>query len=139
VRPTLVDALTDQDEGVRLSALIGLQRVGGLEPSQVPAVEAHLLTGSDEIRAGAAATLRCSNPAAAPAAAAALTRALQRQKVSRVFRLGVDDADSPMVVEATARALVAVGGAEGRKAVKERASRAQGDLAKKLTDLLRST
>ncbi len=133
VRPTLISALSDQDEGVRLSSLIGLQRVGGLDAAAVQRVDELLIAGSDEVRAAAAAALGGAAPAARPAAAAALTRVLlSKSKISRVFRLGADEDGSAIVLEAAARALLAVDPVDGSRVVEQRARAAEGELKRRL-------
>ncbi len=137
VRLTVLSFLEDQDEGVRLAALVGVQRIGDLDPAGAAAVEALLTQGSDEIRATAAVALQVANAAARPQAVAALTRVVAPKKMSRVFRLGSgDDEPSAMVVEAAARALLAIGGSEGRQVVESRAAKAQGELQRRLSALL---
>jgi hypothetical protein len=64
-----------------------------------------------------------------------LSKSLLKQKISRVFRLGDDD-ESAVVVEATARALVTLGGPDARLAVEQRASKADGELRRRLLALL---
>jgi len=135
VRQTLLKALHDQDEGVRLSALVGLQRLGDLDYEGVTKVAALLLNGSDEIRAAAAAALQGASPTARHEAVAMLGKSLSKQKMSRVFRLGDDD-ESAVVVEATARALITLGGPDARLAVEQRAAKADGELKRRLLALL---
>jgi serine/threonine-protein kinase len=134
-RSTLAAALSDKDEGVLLSALIGLQRVGGLDVADVDRVEALLSDATEEIRIAAVDVLVAS-PAARDEAVAVLVRLVGGRGLSRVFRLTSDADDSPAVLESAARALLKLGGDEGRRAVEQRAERAQGELRRRLIALL---
>jgi serine/threonine protein kinase len=135
VRQTLLKALGDQDEGVRLSALVGIQRLGDLDYDGVTRVAELMANGGDEIRAAAAAAISGASHTARPEAITILSKALLKQKISRVFRLG-DDGESAVVVEATARALVTLGGPDARLAVEQRASKADGELKRRLLAML---
>ncbi|NUO54987.1 MAG: serine/threonine protein kinase [Polyangiaceae bacterium] len=135
-RSTLAAALSDKDEGVLLSALIGMQRVGGLDAVDIERVEALLSNASEEIRVAAVDALQVASPAARPEAAAVLLRLVGGRGLSRVFRLTTDAGESPVVIETAARALLKLGGEEGRRTVEERAERAQGELKRRLSTLL---
>lgn len=134
-RPTLVAALSDKDEGVVLSALVAVQRLGGLEGPAVARLEELLSGASDEIRVAAAEALQGAGISARPEAIAALMRVAAGKGISRVFRLG-DDHESVAVTEAVARSLLKIGGRDGRRAVEQRAERASGELKQRLALLL---
>ena len=122
---------TDFDFAVYRTA----QMVYDLDYDGVTRVAELLVNGSDEIRAAAAAAISGASLTARPEAVLILSKSLLRQKISRVFRLGDDD-ESAVVVEATARALVTLGGPDARLAVEQRASKADGELKRRLLALL---
>ncbi len=127
----LLDALDDDDEGVRLSALIGLQKVGKLLPDSVARVEKVLGSGSDDLRAAAAGALTAISSAGRVKAIAVLTR-LMRPKFGSRLGFSGNDEESPMVLEAVARALIEIGGTDGRRAVESRATSAKGEHRRRL-------
>ncbi|MBL9020820.1 MAG: serine/threonine protein kinase [Myxococcales bacterium] len=135
-RPRLAAALADSDEGVQLSALIGIQRVGGLELPGVARIEALLSSGSEEIRIAAAQALQGVSLAARAEAITVLSRVLGGKGLSRLFRVTSDDNESVPVLESAARALLRIGGDEGRRTVEQRAERAHGELKRRLLVLL---
>jgi hypothetical protein len=103
-----------------------------------------VLTGaspaSEELRAVAAAVLGDVAKEARSLAMAALLRALQPRTRSFLSRFtgGIPEDDARQVIEAVARALVAIGGAEGRTAVEKRASSMRGELRDALLAIARA-
>jgi serine/threonine-protein kinase len=138
VGPLLTRALHDPDERVRLTALIGLQRVENLDEAAVALLEEQLALGDEDARAAAAAALRNAAASARPRAIAALTKALSRAKTSLTFRLGADKPDTEgFGVVAAATSLYALDPVQGRRVIEARAQRADGPLRRRLLDLLR--
>lgn len=142
-KPLLLAAIDDVDEGVRLSAISGLKKIGAIDLEAVKRVSKVLAAPSnvsDELRAVAAAALGVSQLAARAEAVSVLSRALEPRSRSVVAMLrGVEPAsDSTILVETIARSLVAIGGEEGRKAVEKRASKSGPELKAKLTAILRA-
>jgi serine/threonine protein kinase len=137
VGPLLLRSLRDQDERVRLTALIGLQRVEGLGEAAVALLEEQLASGDEDTRAAAAAALRNAAPTSRPRAVAALTKALVRPKTSLTFRLGADEkGDEGFGVVAAATSLYALDPVEGRQVVEARARRADGPLRRRLLEVI---
>ncbi|MBI4700213.1 MAG: protein kinase [Deltaproteobacteria bacterium] len=140
-RAQLTEALSDPDEGVRLAALSGLRRAKSLGAEHVECL-ARLLDPStalgEELRATAAASLGEIEPAGRPAAAQALMAALKPRPRSLMDRLRAqgEGQQSDLVLETMCRALLRVGGDDGRKAVAERAKQSKPETRRKLLGLL---
>ncbi len=142
-RPTLLVALDDVDEGVRVAVLGGLRRIGGIDGSVVERVD-EILSGDvvagDDLCASAAAALFDVGETARPAAVQTLMRALDaksRGTLSRIVGGGSKSADSPLVVETVGRVLIALAGPDGRALVEKRAERSPEPLRGRLLALLR--
>jgi serine/threonine-protein kinase len=139
----LATLLDDADDGVRAAALTGLRKIGAIDEAVVRHVE-RVLTGaspaSEELRAVAAAVLGDVAKEARPLAMAALLRALQPRTRSFLSRFtgGIPEDDARQVIEAVARALVSIGGAEGRTAVEKRANSMRGELRDALLTIARA-
>lgn len=136
-RLALYGALDDGDAAVRLAAIVALGRVGITEPSVVQRIERLFNDGGEEVLVTAATALgRCTGDAH-DAAAAALRRLLSpRTGMRAMLSRDADAADAPAVVEALAKSLLAIGGADGRRTVEERAGRSDGDVRRRLARLL---
>jgi hypothetical protein len=139
----LASLLDDVDDGVRAAALTGLRKIGAIDEAVVRHVE-RVLTGaspaSEELRAVAAAVLGDVAKEARPLAMAALLRALQPRTRSFLSRFTgtVPEEDARHVLEAVARALVTIGGAEGRAAVEKRANTTRGEVRDALLAIARA-
>ena len=140
-RPLLVGIMDHTDDGVRLAALGALRRVGGIDENVVGRIDRLLsraVPAGDDLRAGAAAALADATAPAHPAAIALLRRALlpHGRGVLAVLRGAVGPQDNPLVILAIARALIAMTGPAGVKAVEERAAKSENPLREQLLDLL---
>jgi serine/threonine-protein kinase len=139
----LASLLDDTDDGARAAALTGLRKIGAIDEPVVRHVE-RLLNGaspaSEELRAVAAAVLGDVAKEVRPLATVALLRALQPRTRSFLSRFtgGVPEDDARQVLEAVARSLVSIGGAEGRAAVEKRAHAARGELRDALLAIARA-
>lgn len=138
-RSTLAAALSDRDEGVQLTALVAIQRIGGLETSGVARIEEILSAGSEEVRVAAVEALQSPSIAARAEAINVLSRVLGGKGFSRVFRLTSDANESAAVIEGAARSLLKIGGEDARRSVEQRAERAHGELKRRLLVLLNSS
>jgi hypothetical protein len=141
-RPTLVAALDDADEGVRVIALTGLRKVGEVDASVVRRVE-RFLTGAtsagDNVRAVAAALLTDVVPEARSDAIAVLCRAIEprTRSFASMLRGEVTPQEDTLVVETIGRVLVQIGGEKGRVFLQRRIARSSGELKEKLSALLK--
>lgn len=138
----LLSAIDDVDEGVRIAAIAGLKKIGAIDLEAVKKLGKVIGMGgpgSDELRAVAAAALGVAQLAARTEALAILSRAIEprSRSVVAMLRGAEPESDSTILVETIARALVAIGGDEGRKAVEKRASRSGTELRAKLTAIVR--
>jgi serine/threonine-protein kinase len=135
----LAGLLQDPDDGARITALAALRKHGAIDRDVVHVIE-RMLTGASaggaELRVAAAAALGDTTGPARAAAVEALARALKPTSGSLILKLVASDASEPMVVTAMARVILAIGGAEGARAVEARASRAGPELRRQLHDLL---
>ncbi|MBI2892482.1 MAG: protein kinase [Deltaproteobacteria bacterium] len=142
-RQRLATLLDDPDDGVRVAAVAGLRRVGGVDAEVVLRIE-KILSGvtpaGDDLCATAAAALFDVVQDAKPGAVEVLVKAMEPRRggvVSRFVGSGKGQA-SPLVVETIARVLLAIGGKDGRSAVEGRAAGASGALRSRLRALLGS-
>jgi len=138
----LLGGVDDADEGVRIAAIAGLKKIGAIDVEAVKRLGKllqHGAPGSDELRAVAAAALGVTQLAARAEAMAILLKAIEprSRSVVSMFRGDAAESDSTILVETIARALVAVGGDDGRKAVEKRASKSGAELKAKLSAILR--
>jgi HEAT repeat protein len=141
-RVTLLAALDDSDDRVRVAALNGLRKVTSIDLEIVRRVEKILAapgTASDNLYAVAASLLGDAVADAREEAITALSTAIEARPRGVVARLtGGPTAtfESQFVVETLARALLQLGGTRGRDAVIRRAERSRGALKAKLAALL---
>jgi eukaryotic-like serine/threonine-protein kinase len=138
-RQSLYEALADEDDGVRIQTLAGLRRLRIVDRPVAERIGALFASGSggEELRAAAAAALGEADASARTAASLLLLREIEPRTRSLVDRFRGDSASSnDLVVEAVARALVAIGGDGGREAIARRASASRGELADKLRKML---
>jgi len=138
----LLAGVDDGDEGVRIAAIAGLKKIGAVDIEVVKKLGRLLQAGgpgSDELRAVAAAALGVAQLAGRTEAVAILARAIEprSRSVVAMFRGDAAESDSTILVETIARALVAVGGEDGRKAVEKRAAKSGAELKTKLNAILR--
>src|SRR5262249_20124968 len=135
-RSVLVAALSDADDGVRMAAVTALRSVRAIDAEVVKAFDGLLGGDTVELGAIAVAALAEAQPDARSPAVALLGRVV-RPRGSVVAMLTSSSGEHPpLVVEAAARALLAIGGEEGRKTVELRAIRSSGDLQRKLRALV---
>jgi HEAT repeat protein len=139
-RVVLLGALEDPDEGVRVTALTGLRKVGVIDQDTVRRIERILTSGAgDNLCAVAAALLGDVVPEAREAAVTILCHAIQPRTRSMVEMFTGPSApshESPFVVETMARVLLTIGGDRGREAVKKRASKSSGAIKVRLNAML---
>lgn len=140
-RSALVGSLDDRDDDVRIAALSGLRRIGAVDAEVVACIAGMLAAqspASDAVRSAAASALSDAKPAARPAAARILRRTIDPAARPSSGAAASDNGGdaSTWVVEAVARALLAVGGDEGRRAVERRALEEPPGLRERLQALL---
>ncbi|MFI5302755.1 MAG: hypothetical protein ACHREM_32090, partial [Polyangiales bacterium] len=139
-RPALLAALDDPEKGVHIAALAGLRRAGGVDAGLLRRLARILATTSidADLRAMAAATLAEVPDALHDEAVATLSKAIAAHPRSLMDRLrGASGGhDDPALVEAIAKALLAIGGATGRSVVEKRATEGPEAVRKALTALL---
>ena len=141
-RVSLLSALDDPDEAVRVVALSGIRKVTPIDLEVVRRVEKFLSvpgTAGDNVCAVAASLLGDAVADAREEAVTALLHAIEPRSRSVVARLtGGPPAgfESPFVVETLARSLLTIGGDRGRDAVQKRANRSPDPLKSKLNALL---
>jgi serine/threonine-protein kinase len=142
-RQPLVVLFSGKDDGVRLGALAGLRRIKTIDAEVVACIDKILggeVAAGEELRAASAAALVDAKPDARPTALAMLSRVVRPQRKSLVGLL--KDAmhapvhDSTMVLVASARALVTLGGDKGKEIVRERVSVSAGVVKQQLEALL---
>jgi hypothetical protein len=140
--PWIGPLVEDRDDGVRLEALAVLRRHGGVDGEVVGRI-ARVLAGAvpagSDARAGAALALADATGPARAAAAEVLAQALGTSGSASGFfqrMMAADPHRDDGLVLALARALLAIGGAEGIRIVQARASKASGDLKRQLLGLL---
>jgi len=138
----LLAGIDDGDEGVRIAAITGLKKIGAVDIDTVRKLGRLLqpgASGSDELRAVAAAALGAAQVAARTEALSILARAIEPRSRSVLAMLSGDagENDSTILAETIARSLVAIGGDEGRKVVEKRASKSGAELRAKLNAILR--
>ena len=141
-RPALLELFSGNDDGVRLGALAGLRRINAVDGDLIAKIDrvlGGLAPAGEELRAAAAATLADSRAEHRATALGILARVVRVQRKSFVGILKdaiAQPQDSTMVLLASARALVAIGGDKGREVVRERAASASGVLRQQLESLL---
>jgi hypothetical protein len=138
-KPALRDALRDDDDSVRRSAIDGLRRVGGIDMLALRRLEPILTAtedASEELRAVAAAALVDVDEGLRKAALDALHRALNpRSSMVSLFIKAEDQ--NPMLVEAICRTMLLIGGSKERRTVSKHASRSRPPLRQRLETLVR--
>jgi serine/threonine-protein kinase len=139
-RPLLVGILDQGDDGVRIAALAALRRMRGLDEhvlSRIDRILGRAVPAGDELRATAAGVLTDVPTPLRPAAMALLKRTIARKGgVAALLTAAKGQQESPEVVVAAARALLAIGGAEGRSAVEARAQHGDEALRNQLYAIL---
>ena len=139
-RDTLVSALADDDEAVRVAALHGIRRLGSISRTIVEPVAAMLADerASDELRSTAAAVLGEADDAAGAAAHAALCRTLEPAKASMAKRLwgSSRSAESPELLANIARSLQRLDRPGARAAVERRLRTLKGEAHARLSAIL---
>jgi hypothetical protein len=139
-RPLLVGVLDQGDDGVRMAALSALRRMRGLDEnvlSRIDRILGRAVPGGDELRALAAGALADIPSPLRPAAIAILKRTVARKgAVVSFLRAATGHQESAPVIVACSRVLLAIGGADGRTAVEERAERSDDTLRDQLYELL---
>jgi hypothetical protein len=139
VLPLLVAVLDNEDDGVCITALTALRKVGGIDENVLSRIDRILTKGGSDLRAAAAAALADTPPRAQPQAVAVLRRALVPQTKGMLARIrgpaaGVEQ--DTVVVLALVRTVLAIGGPEGREAVEIRAAHAEEPLRSQILDLM---
>jgi serine/threonine protein kinase len=137
-KPLLVAVLDNADEGVRIAALAALRKVGGVDENVIVRIEKMLGKGGTDLRAAAAAALADTLPHARAQASAILRQALLPQAKGVLARIRGPAAapEDPLFVLALSRALLTIGGPEGREAVQARAAQADDALRAQILELL---
>ena len=141
-RGALLELLGGTDDGVRLGALAGLRRVKAVDVDVVARIDkivSGLSPSGEELRAAAAASLVDVAPEVRGTALGILSRVVKVQRKSFVGLLKdamASPTDSSMVLIASARALVTLGGDKGRELVRERAATASGVVKQQLDAIL---
>ncbi len=140
-RRPLGAVLRDPDEGVRIAAFTAVRRTGGVDVEVVKIVSALLAdpdSSTPDLRAVAAAALAGVTTSARTDAISVLTRALEPRTKSALsfFRNAPTHDDEALTIETVARALLTIGGGDGRRLVERRATRSTGDVQRRLTRLL---
>jgi hypothetical protein len=131
-RDALVAALADSDEAIRVAAVQGLRRLGGVSRAVVdlvvPIVDHD--AASDELRAAAASLLGDADATAAATAHTALCRALEPVKASFASRfLGTAKSDgSPTLLYSVAHAALKLGRPGAQAAVERRLRASKGEI-----------
>ena len=141
-KPDLRNALGDDDESVRRTAIGGLRRVGGIDVLALHRLDS-ILTGdaaaSDELRALAAAALVDADASVHNAALDTLRRALNPlTSLVSLFIRSDEDAD-PQLVESICRSMLVIGGPKERRLVAKHAARSRAHLKQRLEALLDRT
>jgi serine/threonine-protein kinase len=135
-------AARDLDESVRVAAFGALRRLGAVDGGVIALARGLLVggTASVELRIAAAVALDGAPLEHRLEAIEVLREALRPRSRSIIGMLRLTDVggqDEPRVTETIARALLAIGGEEGRREVERRATGARGELRDRLESLLR--
>ena len=142
-RPGLRVAARDLDEPVRIAAFAGLRRIRAIDGGVVSLARGLLVggaPGSNELRVAAAAALGDVMLEYRIEAVDVLREAIRQRSRSLIgiLRLADESApDDPSVLEAIGRALLAIGGDDGRREVERRAAASRADVRERLEALLR--
>ncbi|MBI3206085.1 MAG: protein kinase [Myxococcales bacterium] len=141
-RDSLVSALNDTDDGVRIAALAGLREAGLIDGLAVSRIDRILNAGSgasEELRAAAAGALGAVSVDARVAAVDVLRRALRPVRSSFMAMLK-DAAGSPgesvLVLTTIGRVLIGLAGPLGKSDVEARARASRGEIKKALYALI---
>ena len=140
-RSVLRVASRDPDESVRLAAIAGMRRIGAIDEAVIGLARDLLMGGSsasNELIVAAVAALPDAVASKRALAAEVLREAMRPRSRSlmTVLRSATTPADEAVVVEAVARALIALTGDEGRSEVRRRMAASRGDLRARLEQLL---
>jgi serine/threonine-protein kinase len=124
-RSDVIDALKDEDDGVRSAAFTAVRDLGLVDGDVVKVADDVLsgtVTANDESKAAAAAALARAEGTVADLAMEVLDRALapRGRSLTQVMRMESQALPSPPVLEAIVRSLYAVGGGLGRKVFERR-------------------
>jgi hypothetical protein len=136
----LAPLLGDHDDGLRMAALAGLRRHGGVDRDVVARIE-QMLSGATpagaELRVAAAAALRDATGPARAAAVEALSQAVRPAGGGFLSKLVTSSAnDDPVLLATMAQVLMAIGGVEGARVVEARAAKSGGEVKQRLMDVL---
>jgi eukaryotic-like serine/threonine-protein kinase len=137
----LMDALEYADEPARIIALGELRRLRAIDEAVYIVIERFLTTrpgAGDELRAAASAALTDVAPPLRSRAIALLSKAVEGKRGFVALLRGGEGDDSVLVLEAMARALLALDRNEGLRALRSRVARSEGLMKSRLSSVLAS-
>ncbi len=138
-KPVLVAMVSSKEDVIRIAGIAGLRQLGAVDEHLVPRLHAILtrrVPGGEEVRAAAAVALAHATPSAKQPAVSVLAQLLAGRGEPPSSRSNGTLSKQDAVLIAVARSLLAIGGAQYRPLVAERAERSAEPLRGQLRGLL---